>query len=107
VRLLYRIAAETTPEIKQAVIELMRQHPNFSDFQITQIISDRFAILTTCTTVHLNPIERFWGAANKDLSGAKFQHEKMQFKSLRGYGLNLNSLPLILSWVPSPIELQR
>jgi hypothetical protein len=33
-----------TPEIKQTVIELTLQQANFSDFQITQIISERSAI---------------------------------------------------------------
>jgi hypothetical protein len=33
-----------TPHIKQVVIELTLQHPNFADLQITQIISERFAI---------------------------------------------------------------
>jgi hypothetical protein len=33
-----------TLHIKQAVIELTLQHPNFADLQIAQIISERFAI---------------------------------------------------------------
>jgi hypothetical protein len=33
-----RRLAKTTPEIKQAVIELTRQQTNFSDLQIAQII---------------------------------------------------------------------
>jgi hypothetical protein len=33
-----------TPQIKEALIELTLQHANFPDSQITQIISERFAI---------------------------------------------------------------
>jgi hypothetical protein len=45
-RILRQIGCPTkaTPQIKQAVIELTLQHPNFADLQIAQIISERFAI---------------------------------------------------------------
>jgi hypothetical protein len=33
-----------TPQIKQTIIELTLQHPNFADLQIAQIVSERFAI---------------------------------------------------------------
>jgi hypothetical protein len=41
-----------TPQIKQAVIELTLQHPNFADLQITQIISGRFTIPIACATIN-------------------------------------------------------
>jgi hypothetical protein len=34
---------KVTPQIKQPMIELMLQHPNFADLQIAQIVSERFA----------------------------------------------------------------
>jgi hypothetical protein len=40
-----------TPQIKQAVIEMTLQHPNFADSQIAQIISERFAILVARATI--------------------------------------------------------
>jgi transposase len=48
-RFLHRMGrpAKATPEIKQAVIERMLQHPNFSDFQVAQIIIPRFGIRIT------------------------------------------------------------
>jgi hypothetical protein len=98
--------AKGTPEIRQAFIEVMLQNPNFSDFQIAQIISERFAIRIARTQINRNSIKCLWGASNEDLSGVKFQREKKQFKSLSGSSLNLNSLPLILAWAPSSIGLQ-
>jgi hypothetical protein len=41
-----------TPQIKQAVIELKLQHPNFGDLQIAQIISEAFAIPITRATIN-------------------------------------------------------
>jgi transposase len=35
---------KVTPQIKQMVIQLTLQHLNFADLQITQIISEQFAI---------------------------------------------------------------
>jgi hypothetical protein len=43
---------KVTPQIKQAVIELTPQHPNFADLQIAQIISERFAIPIARATIH-------------------------------------------------------
>jgi hypothetical protein len=45
-RILHQMDRPTkvTPQIKQVVIELTLQHPNFADLQISQIISGRFAI---------------------------------------------------------------
>jgi hypothetical protein len=44
-RILHQMGPPTkvTPQIKQAVIELTLQHPNFAYLQIAQIISERFA----------------------------------------------------------------
>jgi hypothetical protein len=36
---------KVAPQVKQTVIELTLQHPNFADLQIARIISERFAIL--------------------------------------------------------------
>jgi DNA-directed RNA polymerase specialized sigma54-like protein len=44
-------SAKATLEITQAVIQLTLHHPNFSDFQIAQIISERFAIRIVRTTI--------------------------------------------------------
>jgi hypothetical protein len=33
-----------TPQIKQTIIELTLQYPNFADLHIAQITSERFAI---------------------------------------------------------------
>jgi hypothetical protein len=41
-----------TPQIKQALIELRLQHPNFADLQIAQIISERFAIPLARVTIN-------------------------------------------------------
>jgi hypothetical protein len=51
-RILHQMGRSTkvTPQIKQAVIELTLQHPNFADLQIAQIISGRFAIPIARTT---------------------------------------------------------
>jgi hypothetical protein len=40
-----RHPTKAIPQIKQAVIELTLQHPNFADLQIAQIISDRFELV--------------------------------------------------------------
>jgi hypothetical protein len=44
--------------------------------------------------------------SKEDVIGAKFQDTRKKFKSLQGFGVNLNGLPWILSWDPSPIGLQ-
>jgi transposase len=41
-----------TPQIKQGVIELTLQHPNSTDLQIVQIISERFAIPIARATIN-------------------------------------------------------
>jgi transposase len=53
-RILHQMGRPTkvTPQIKQAVIELTLQHPNFSDLQIAQIISERFAIPIARATIN-------------------------------------------------------
>jgi hypothetical protein len=53
-RILHQIDRPTkfTSQVKQAVIELTLQHPNFADLQITQIISERFAIPIARATIH-------------------------------------------------------
>jgi hypothetical protein len=43
---------KVTPQIKQAMIELTLQHPNFADLQIVQIISERFAISIARATIN-------------------------------------------------------
>jgi hypothetical protein len=45
-RILHQMGRRTkvTPQIKQAMIELTLQHPNFADLQIVQIISERCTI---------------------------------------------------------------
>jgi hypothetical protein len=43
---------KATPQIKQAVIELKLERPNFADLQIAQIISQRFAIHITRATIN-------------------------------------------------------
>jgi hypothetical protein len=43
---------KVTRQIKQAVIELMLQHPNFADLQIVQIISERFSIPIARATIN-------------------------------------------------------
>jgi hypothetical protein len=43
---------KVTPQIKQAVIELTLQHPNFADLQIAQIIPERFAIPIAHSTIN-------------------------------------------------------
>jgi hypothetical protein len=43
---------KVTPQIKQAVIELTLQHPNFADLQIAPIISEQFAIPITHATIN-------------------------------------------------------
>jgi hypothetical protein len=40
------------PQIKQTVIELTLQHSDFADVQITQIISQPFAIPTARATIN-------------------------------------------------------
>jgi hypothetical protein len=45
-------STKATPQIKQTVIELTLQHPNFADLQITQIISERFAIPIARATIN-------------------------------------------------------
>jgi hypothetical protein len=40
------------PQIKQVVIELTLQHPNFADLQIAQIILERFATPSACATIN-------------------------------------------------------
>jgi hypothetical protein len=42
---------KVTPQIKQLVIELTLQHPNFADLQVTQVISERIAIPIACATI--------------------------------------------------------
>jgi hypothetical protein len=53
-RILHQIGGPTkvTHQIKQAVIELTLQHPNFADLQIIQIISERFAVPITRATIN-------------------------------------------------------
>jgi hypothetical protein len=43
---------KVTPQIKQAVIELTKQHPSLADLQITSIISGRFAIPIAHATIN-------------------------------------------------------
>jgi hypothetical protein len=43
---------KVTHQIKQTVIELALQHPNFADLQIAQIISERFAIPIARATIN-------------------------------------------------------
>jgi S-adenosylmethionine synthetase len=43
---------KVAPQIKQAVIELTLQHPNFADLAIAQIISEPFAIPTAGATIN-------------------------------------------------------
>jgi hypothetical protein len=43
---------KVTPQIKQAVIELALQHPNFTDLRIAQIIPERFAVLIAHATIN-------------------------------------------------------
>jgi hypothetical protein len=43
---------QVTPQIKQVLIGLTLQHPNFPDFQIAQIISEPFAIPIARTTIN-------------------------------------------------------
>jgi hypothetical protein len=45
-------SAKATPEIKQALTELTPQHPNVSDFQTAQMISERVAIPVACPTIN-------------------------------------------------------
>jgi hypothetical protein len=54
-----------TPEIKQVVIELTPLHPNFSDFQITQTISERFANRVAPSAINRNQIECLRGAVKR------------------------------------------
>jgi hypothetical protein len=53
-RILHQMGHPTqvTPQIKQAVIERTLQHPNFANLQITQIISERFAIPIARATIN-------------------------------------------------------
>jgi hypothetical protein len=41
-----------TPQVKQAVIELKLQHPNFADLQTAQIISERFTVPIARATIN-------------------------------------------------------
>jgi hypothetical protein len=43
---------KVTPQIKQTVRELTLQHPIFADLQITQLISERFAIPIARATIN-------------------------------------------------------
>jgi hypothetical protein len=53
-RILHQMGRPTqvTPQIKQAVIGLTLQHPNFADLQIAQIISEPFPIPIAPTTIN-------------------------------------------------------
>jgi hypothetical protein len=53
-RILHQMGRLTkvTPQIKQALIGLTLQHPNFADLHITQIISERFAIHIARATIN-------------------------------------------------------
>jgi hypothetical protein len=53
-RILHQIGRpiKVTPQIKQAVIERTLQRPNFTNFQIAQIISERFAIPIARATIN-------------------------------------------------------
>jgi hypothetical protein len=46
---------KVTPQIKQAVIELTLQHPNFEDLQIAQMISERFTFPIGRATINQQP----------------------------------------------------
>jgi hypothetical protein len=43
---------KVAPQIKQVVIELTLQHPNFADLHIAQIISERFAVPIARATIN-------------------------------------------------------
>jgi hypothetical protein len=58
---------KATLEINQAVIKSTLEHPNFSDFQITQTIYERLAICITHGNMNVNPIECLWGAIKRRL----------------------------------------
>jgi hypothetical protein len=53
-KLFHRLGApcKATPEIKQSVIDLTILHPNFSDFQIAQMIADQYAITISRSTIN-------------------------------------------------------
>jgi hypothetical protein len=49
IQLFHRLGShgKATPPIKQDVIELTIHHPNFSDLQIAELISERYSIVTS------------------------------------------------------------
>jgi hypothetical protein len=53
-RILHQMSRPTkvTPQIKQTVIELTLQRPNFAALQIVQIISERFVIPVARATIN-------------------------------------------------------
>jgi hypothetical protein len=61
-------AAKATLEIKQFMIKLRLQHPHFFDFQISQIISERFAIHIARAPINLNSIKYPWVAIKRKLT---------------------------------------
>jgi hypothetical protein len=56
-RILHQVGRPTKvrPQIKQTMIELTLQHPNFTDLHTAQIISERFAIPLACAAINYQP----------------------------------------------------
>jgi hypothetical protein len=58
--------SKITTQIKQAVIDITLQHPNFADLQIAQIISERFAIpIAHATITRLRHLAHFSECNNR------------------------------------------